>query len=75
VEINDKTKIGLFTAFGALAILIPGLFWFIAVSFKAEQEVADNLKQDQRLESQNVILLDIRDRTIRIEERLKKDDL
>lgn len=67
MDITDKTRVGLFAVLGALPVIIGGIFWLSMIYFKAEAAERMNEKQEQKLDSQMAILLDIRDRVIRLE--------
>ncbi len=84
MEVNEKTKIGLFTAIGILIGAIPPfafIIWLTAgVSFKADSALAENIKQDikydlkiekieTKYDTQMTLLIDIRDRLSRMEGR------
>lgn len=73
MEINEKTKIGLFSVLGTLPVLVGGIIWLSVIYFKAEAAEKMNEKQDVRIENQQLILLDIRDRVIKIESKLNKE--
>lgn len=56
----------------SLLITIIGLTVSLTlISAKADQAVAENVKQEQKIDSQMTILLEIREKLIRIEERRK----
>jgi hypothetical protein len=69
VEINENTKIRLYAVLGAMPVLVGGIIWVTMIFFKADAAERINAKQDEKLDSQMIILLDIRDRVSRIEER------
>lgn len=71
MEINERTKIGLFTVLGTAPFVLGGIFWLTAIYFNVNTALADNVKQDAKIQDQMNILLDIRDRVIRIEEATK----
>lgn len=81
-ELNEKTKIGLFTIVGFFVGTVPSIVlvvWFAAgINFKAETALADNLRQDQKIEKQEtksdaqlLLLIEIRDRIAKLEGRSK----
>lgn len=72
MDISEKTKIPLFVVIGAIPILAAFTFWMSTIYIAGETANAVNLKQDEKIDNLNGILLDIRDRVIRIEERVKK---
>lgn len=65
MEIDQKTKISLFTALGVLPFLISGIVWLVNV---------DNKATAASLETASIrsMLGEIRDKLIRIEEHLKR---
>ena len=73
MEINEKTKIPLFAVLGSVPIVVGGIFWLTAISFKADQALAENMKQEDLLEEQAETLKNVERIVIRIEERLRKD--
>jgi hypothetical protein len=73
MDINGKTKIGLFTVIGSLPVLVGGIMWLTYMSSKVEAAEKSNDRQDSKIEAQQNILLDIRERVIRIEEKITKE--
>jgi hypothetical protein len=72
LEINDKTKIQLFAVFAAIPIFVGFVFWISMIYFKVEAAEKVNERQEVKLDSQMNVLLDIRDKVTRVEERLDK---
>lgn len=70
--IDEKTKIQLFTVLGAMPVIVGAIVWLTIIYFKAEASERANEKQDIKIEAQYNLLLDIRDRVIRIEENQTK---
>lgn len=66
-EINDKTKVQLYAVFGVLPVFVGLISWLTVLYLKADAAEKMNEKQDVKIESQSLLLLDIRDRVIRIE--------
>ncbi len=65
--IDDRTKVQLFAVLSALPVLIGFVSWLTVVYTKAEAAERANERQDTKIEAQYSLLLDIRDRVIRIE--------
>jgi len=74
VDITETTRVPLFTVIGAIPITVGFIFWLSVIYLKADAAQDYNEKQDIKIEMQNAILLDIRDRIIRIEESQKKNN-
>ncbi len=79
VDINDRTKVGLFAVLGAMPFVISGIIWASFVYFKAEAAMTKNIEQDTRIEKHDVrfdaqweVLIEIRDRLTRLEESRNK---
>lgn len=71
MNIDESTNIKLFAAIAALPAIATCVFWIAAIQLKAEAAERVNEKQDAKLETQMTLLLDIRDRIIRIESTQK----
>ncbi len=65
VEIDDKTKISLYAAVALLPFLIGFILWLSSIEAKA------SAAQDE-LRDLKPLISDIRERTIRIEETIKR---
>jgi hypothetical protein len=72
MTLDENTKIPLFTAIGAVLVLIGGIFWlsslFAEVTSHTKQ--IERLQDDQREEMK--VLLEIRERVIRLEEKVQR---
>lgn len=72
MNLSEKTTIPLWAVFAMIPTFVGGIVWvtFIAHTTTASAQRIEKLEQvqDQRYE----LLLDIRERLVRIEERLKK---
>lgn len=73
MKITESTTIPLFAALGSVPLIVGGIFWLTAISFKADQAVAENMKQDKVLEQLTLTLKNVENVVIRTEERLRKD--
>lgn len=71
--IDEKTKVPLFAVLGSLSAIILVTYYIISYSLKVDAVEKLNDKQDQRIDSQMTLLLDIRDRVIKIESQQKGD--
>ena len=65
-EINEKTKVGLFAVLGSLPILVGGIIWLTTIDSKAAAA-------QEQIKGVVGLLMDVRERVIRIEERQKKE--
>ena len=79
MEINEDTKVPLFKALGLVGFLSGGIVWATMVYYKADTAVAAietqakrDKEQDDRLTKQMDLLIDIRERVIRIETNQKE---
>lgn len=72
MEINDKTKIPLYSVLGTVPFIIGGIMWLTVISVRAETSEKVNEKQDQKLEQQQSLLIDIRDDVREIKAQLKR---
>lgn len=70
-DIDDKTKIPLFAVVAAMPIIFGGIFWMTIIYDGVVEATRVNIQQDQTLKEESKVLLDIQERVIRIEERLK----
>lgn len=73
-SIDDKTKISLFAVAVGLPTIIISAMWLAALSARSDQALATSVENERRIEKQMDVLLEIKDRVIRIEEQLKKGD-
>ncbi len=71
VDITEKTRVPLFWVAVSIPTLLGGMFWLTAIWQQGAEAARINDRQDRQLNSQIEILTDIRDRVIRIEEKLK----
>ncbi len=67
----EKQKLSLASVFGLMAILLPALYWLIAGNIAAASAEKRNDEQDQRFDSQTVILMDIKNDLTAIKTELK----
>ncbi len=67
----EKAKVSLVSAIGLMAILLPALYWLIAGNIAASAAEKKNEEQDQRFDSQTVILMDIKNDLTAIKTELK----
>lgn len=68
MDITDKTKVPLILVGATIPFIIGLVLWLGGVSSAASEAQRVNDKQDVRIDAQLSLLLDIRDRVIRIEE-------
>lgn len=71
-EISDRTYIKLFTAVSAIISTAVLVFYVAIVYSEVGAATNKNKEQDNKLDSQTIILMDIRDRIIRIEAKNEK---
>lgn len=65
VKIDDKTHISLYAVLASIPFIVGAIIWLASIDAKA------NAAQDE-LRELRPLIQDIRERTIRIEEKLKK---
>lgn len=70
--IDESTKISLFAVIGSLSVITLVIAYIISYTLKVEAIEKLNDKQDLRIDSQMTLLLDIRDRVIKIESQQTK---
>lgn len=70
MDLSEKTKIPLFAVLAALPILAGFIFWLSTIYAMASDAHRDNQLQDEKIEQTRELLLEIRERTIRIEEKI-----
>lgn len=66
-EINDQTKIGLFTVFGVLPLVTATVFFMATVYYRASAAETRLDKQAEAIKEQRVMLIEIKERTARME--------
>jgi hypothetical protein len=71
LTITQTTKVELFKVLGILPIFVCLVSWLTVLYIKANAAEVANDKQDAKIEAQTMLLLDIRDRIIKIEEQAK----
>lgn len=64
IEIDERTKIPLFAVLAAVPFIVGGLLWLTSIDSKASQA-------NDRVSGVLEMLIDVRERTIRIEQQLK----
>lgn len=67
MTINERTKVGLFTILGVLPFICGVIFWLATVSIKVDIQKEVDTKQDSQINSSLIMLVDIRERLIRLE--------
>jgi len=72
-NLTEKSSIPLFAALASLPVVFGGIFWLSSMYASISVAEIQNNKQDVKIESTLVVLLDIRDRIIRLEEKLIRD--
>lgn len=70
MDLNDKTRIQLWSVLVAVPFLVGGVMWLTTMYSSTVEAQKTNDRQDIKLEAQLSLLLDIRDRVIRIETKL-----
>lgn len=71
-HIDEKTKISLYAVFIAIPTVIGGILWLSAIYASVAQATSVNAAQDVKIEQSRDLLIDIRERIIRIETKLDK---
>lgn len=72
MDINDRTRIPLFAVAASLPILIGFIFWMSSLYASVSNAEQTNVKQDEKIDRLYDLMIDIRDRVIRIEEKISK---
>lgn len=72
MHITEKTKVPLFMVLIAIPTVVYFIYWLAAISISTANATKMNEVQDQKLDSQTILIMDIRDRVIRIEEKVKR---
>ena len=70
--LDNKTKIELWAVLGVVPVFCGLVFWITMIYFTASASQVTNEKQDAKLDSQMQILLDIRDRITRVEQKIDR---
>jgi hypothetical protein len=70
--ISDKTKVPLFAVLAAMPVIFGFIFWLTTIYAATIEAKEANIHQDLKIDQTRDILLDIRDRLIRIEERVNR---
>ncbi len=70
MKITENTTIPLFAAIGTIPVIVATIVWISAISFKADEAKAVNLRQDEVINNQNKVIQNIEKISIRIEEKL-----
>jgi hypothetical protein len=73
MDIDSKTKIELMSILMAIPTVVGMLWWANTTYSKAENAERVNDKQTEVIEATKGLLIDIRERVIRIEERQKQE--
>jgi len=77
-QIDDRTSIPLFAALAATPIIIGFIVWLSTIYSMASNAEFVNIQQDDKIINNGKILIDIRERLIRIEtkisDRMERDD-
>ena len=67
IEISENTKIGLYAVIASVPVLAAAIFFIAAIYFKAEATEARVERQSDTIKEQRTMLIEIRERTARIE--------
>lgn len=67
MTINEHTKIGLFSMLGVMPFICAIVFWVATLAVKVEMQKDIDLKQDTQINSSLLVLMDIREKLIRLE--------
>ena len=71
-RIDDQTSIPLFAVLAAVPVIVGFIVWLSTIYSIASQAEEANAAQEIKIEQTRDLLLDIRERTIRIEEKISK---
>lgn len=72
MDINEQTRVPLFAVLASIPIIIGFIFWMSSLYASVSQAEITNNKQDVKIDQLYELLIDIRDRVIRIEEKISK---
>jgi hypothetical protein len=70
MEIDGKTNIPLFAVLASIPILVGFIFWISTIYSITLSAQSANAAQDIKIDQTRDLLIDIRERVIRIEERI-----
>jgi len=73
LRINEKTTIPVWSVFTAIPFVVGAILWISAVAYDVAQAKSSVNKLEQSQEKNSDILLEIRERIIRIEEKISKE--
>lgn len=72
IDINDRTSIPLFAVLAATPVILGFILWLGTIYSLAVNAQQTNIRQDSKIESSSKILIDIRERLIRIETKINE---
>ena len=70
--IDDKTRIPLFAVATALPVILGGVISITLMYAKVNAQEVNLQKQQEKIDQQMIVLLDIRDKVIRLETSVSK---
>lgn len=73
MDLSEKTRIPLFLVISAIPVFAGFMFWMSTIYLTASAANEVNVKQDQKIDDLRGLIIDVRDRVIRIEEGLKNN--
>ena len=71
MDISDKTKVPLFAVLALTPIFFGAIFWLSYIYVSLENANAINVKQEDKIDDMRLLMIDVRDRLIRIESEVK----
>lgn len=72
VTIDSKTNVPLFAVMGMVPVIVGGLLWLTHIDSKATTASEKAVVANEEIKDVKVLVLDVRERLIRIEEHQKK---
>jgi hypothetical protein len=70
MDIDETTKVPLFAVFAASLTFVGFVFWLSSIYSSVSLAEKTNAEQDVKIEQTKDLLIDIRERVIRIEEKI-----
>lgn len=73
IDIDEKTKISVYALVGAVPLIVAGAIWVATIEAKATGAGDRSYKNEALIERQMGLLIEIKERLIRLEEKLTKE--
>ena len=72
LKIDDSTSVPLFAVLAVVPVAVGFIIWLSTIYSIASNAERSNISQEIKIEATRDLLIDIRDRVIRIEEKITK---